>query len=116
MNGAAVRDTLVDDDEVIPDSEIIYLDDSEIELVENNEPLFCWCCGYPSDDISHMTLENGQRRKIDCEICDVCLDAPWILDSWLNSWLYSTDTKAILETIAYMCNRVIDEDKSYQTG
>lgn len=85
--------------------------DTIVEYSENDTPLFCWCCGYPSDDISRMTLEDGHRRKVECEICDVCLNAPWILDAWLNTWLYSTDTKAILETIAYIGNLVIDKIK-----
>lgn len=85
------------------------VDEIDIELIDDDQPLFCWCCGYPSDDISHMVLEDGHRRKIECHLCDICQEAPWVLDSWLNPWLYHQDTKAILETIAYMSNRLVDE-------
>lgn len=86
----------------------ITIEDAEVELIDD-QTQYCWCCGYPSDDLHHMKLENGQRQKVECIVCDVCLDAPWVLDSWLNPWLYSNDACVTLQTMSYMNNRLIDE-------
>lgn len=86
--------------------------ETEDAVIDIEAHIYCWSCGYPSDDIQEMTLENAMRHKVNAEICGVCLDSPWVLDSWLNPWLYNPDTRVILESLAYQTNKVLEEVKA----
>lgn len=81
-----------------------------VEVIDDQDH-YCACCGYPSDDLMEMVLEDALRKKRDVIICGVCSEAPWMLDSYLNPYLYSKDACAILHNQCFLANKLLDSNK-----
>jgi len=79
--------------------------DGSIETLEIEK---CWCCGYHSDDLSRVVLENSLRKKDEHVICGLCFEAPYVLDAYLNPWLYENNSRELLATMTFLANRVIE--------
>lgn len=76
--------------------------------IETKEEQHCWCCGYSSSDLTEVVLEDSLRKKKTHIVCGLCLEAPYVLDAYLNPWLYENNSREILSTMTFMMNRLLD--------
>lgn len=77
-------------------------------IIEAKEQQHCYCCGFASDDLSEVVLENSLRKKSEHVICGICFEAPYVLDAYLNPWLYENNSKEIMSSMAFLANRILN--------